>query len=57
MESQIFKKGYIFEISDMCNLRQNPAKIHLHADVVSYKREEYHLPGGWDFPIRAQLSS
>ena len=51
------QKGYIFEISDMCNLRQNPAKIHLHADVVSYKREEYHLPGGWDFPICAQLSS
>ena len=41
----------------MCNLRQNPEKIHLHADVVSYKCEEYHLSGGWDFPICAQLSS
>lgn len=50
------KKGYMIEISDICNPRQNPAKFHLHADVVKKTWKHTILPGGWDFLIRASSS-
>ena len=55
------RKGYIFGISDTCTGDRIQRKFtdmsEGHAAVVSYKFEEYHLPGAGIFPICTQLSS